>query len=363
MRQYAHILFANPLWARLETWNSDLPWLLPVVQIAGGLLLGLVAERIVLGRLRRLAARTPSEIDDVLVDSLRGMPLLWLFLAGLFAAADRLADFAPHWVNLAHRTLLVVFLLSLTLALSRLLSGLVAVLSAKSEGLLPSTSIFRNLATLLAVTVGGLVILDTLGISITPVLTALGVGGLAVALALQDTLSNLFAGLGIIASRQVRLGDYVKLAEGHEGYVTDIRWRNTTIRTLPNNLVIVPNNKLASAVITNFHQPSRDLAVLVQVGVGYGSDLEKVEKVTIEVGREVMRQVKGGVPEFDPFIRYHTFGDSGIQFSVILRGQEFTDQYLVKHEFIKRLQRRYAQEGIEIPFPIRTVHLKPESKG
>ncbi|MDP9263412.1 MAG: mechanosensitive ion channel family protein, partial [Acidobacteriota bacterium] len=255
----AHILFAGPVWARLEAWSGEFAWLVPAVQIAAGLLLGLIVEKLLLGYLRRVAARTPSEIDDVVVASLRGMPLLWLFLAGLSAASDRLGDFAPHWVNLASRALLVVFLLSLTLAGARLLSGLVA-LSSRTEGLLPSTSIFRNLATLLAVLVGGLVILDTLGISITPVLTALGVGGLAVALALQDTLSNLFAGLGIIASHQVRMGDYIKLASGEEGYVTDIRWRNTTIRTLPNNVVIVPNNKLASAVITNYYQPAKDLA-------------------------------------------------------------------------------------------------------
>ena len=357
-----HIGLAGPLWARLAAWSGEFVWLVPVIQIAAGLLLGLIVEKLVLGHLRRVAARTASEIDDVVVASLRGMPLLWLFLAGLFAASDRLGDFAPHWLNLANRTLLVVFLISLTVAAARLLSGLVAVLSLRSEGLLPSTSIFRNLATLIAVTVGVLVILDTLGISITPVLTALGVGGLAVALALQDTLSNLFAGLGIIASRQVRLGDYIKLASGEEGYVTDIRWRNTTICTLPNNLVIIPNTKLSAAVITNYYQPGKDMAVRLQVGVSYGSDLEKVEKVTIEVGRDVMRQVQGGVPDFEPFIRYHTFGESSIQFTVILRGQEFTDQYLVTHEFIKRLQRRYTQEGIQIPFPIRTVHLKSEAE-
>jgi small-conductance mechanosensitive channel len=356
-------VFVSPAWSQLQAWGKAYPWLLPVGQIAGGLLLGFIVERIVLARLRRLAARTKSELDDVIVAALRGMPLLWFSLAGLYAASERLQDFAPHRVNLVQRTLLVVFLLSLTLALARLLSGLVAVFSSRSEGLLPSTSIFRNLAQVVAFLVGGLVILDTLGISITPILTALGVGGLAVALALQDTLSNLFAGLGIIASRQVRVGDYIKLESGEEGYVTDIRWRNTTIRTLPNNFVIVPNNKLASSVITNYYQPAKDMAVLVQVGVSYASDLQKVEKVTIEVGREVMQQVKGGVPEFEPFIRYHTFGDSSINFTVILRGQEFVDQHLVKHEFVKRLQHRYAQEGIEIPFPIRTVYMKSEAKG
>ena len=95
--------------------------------------------------------------------------------------------------------------------------------------------------------------------------------------------------------------------------------------------------------------------MLIDVGVDYASDLAHVERVTIEVGREVMREVNGGVPDFEPFTRYHTFGDSSINFSVILRGKEVVDQYLIKHEFVKRLHARYAQEGISIPFPIRTL--------
>jgi small-conductance mechanosensitive channel len=75
----------------------------------------------------------------------------------------------------------------------------------------------------------------------------------------------------------------------------------------------------------------------------------------MDVGHEVMRDVAGGVPEFEPFIRYHTFGDSSIDFTVILRAKEFVDQYLIKHEFIKRLHARFNHEGIVIPFPIRTI--------
>jgi small-conductance mechanosensitive channel len=97
------------------------------------------------------------------------------------------------------------------------------------------------------------------------------------------------------------------------------------------------------------------LSVLIPVGVGYRSDLEKVERVTAEVARDVMQTVPGGIPEFEPFIRYHTFGDSGVELNVILRAREFTDQYLIKHEFIKRLHARYRQESIEFPFPQRVV--------
>jgi small-conductance mechanosensitive channel len=93
----------------------------------------------------------------------------------------------------------------------------------------------------------------------------------------------------------------------------------------------------------------------VDVGVDYASDLGHVERVVMEVGCEVMAEVAGGVPEFEPFIRYHTFGDSSINFTVILRAREFVDQYLVKHEFVKRLHTRFNQESIVIPFPIRTI--------
>jgi small-conductance mechanosensitive channel len=124
---------------------------------------------------------------------------------------------------------------------------------------------------------------------------------------------------------------------------------------LANNLIIVPNAKLAQAIVVNHHLPAPDLAVLVDVGVDYGSDLGHVEQVVSEVGREVMTDVVGGVPDFQPFVRFHTFSDSSINFTAILRGREFVDQYLLKHEFVKRLHARFHREGIVIPFPVRTI--------
>jgi small-conductance mechanosensitive channel len=158
----------------------------------------------------------------------------------------------------------------------------------------------------------------------------------------------------------VRVGDFIKLESGEEGFIEDIHWRATRVRTLPNNFVLIPNSRLAQSVVTNYSLPSADLAVLLDVGVHYASDLEQVERVTREVARTIMKTVPGGVPDFDPFIRYHTFGASSIDFTVILRAREFTDRFLVKHEFVKALARRFAQEGIVIPFPIRAINLSQE---
>jgi small-conductance mechanosensitive channel len=94
--------------------------------------------------------------------------------------------------------------------------------------------------------------------------------------------------------------------------------------------------------------------------VHYNSDLEHVERVTCQVAKEVLQEVEGGTKDFDPFIRYHTFGDSSINFTVILRAEEFVNGYMIKHEFVKRLHKRFKQEGIVIPFPIRTLDIKQE---
>jgi len=165
-----------------------------------------------------------------------------------------------------------------------------------------------------------------------------------------------FSGFHITVARQIKIGDYIKLDSGEEGYVIDINWRTTKIKMLPNNVALIPNEKLTKAIVTNYYLPDKEMAVLVNLGVHYDSDLKKVEKITCETAREIMKTVPGGVPGFEPFIRYNTFGDSSIGFTVILRAKEFADQYLIKHEFIKRLHERYKKENIIIPYPIRTIH-------
>jgi small-conductance mechanosensitive channel len=286
---------------------------------------------------------------------------LWFALGGLWAGLEWL-PLGPPQTSLLRPLLFIAVTWSVTIVISRLGAGYVTRQAARVRGVLPSTTIFGNIARAMVYVVGALVTLQTLGISITPILTALGVGGLAVALALQDTLSNLFSGLQIIASGQLKPGDFVRLDSGEEGFVVDITWRNTTIRQLSNSMVIVPNAHLAASRVTNFDRPDKSQAVLIEVGVAYDSDLQHVERVTAEVGREVLKRVEGGVLEFEPFVRYHTFGKSSIDFTVILRAKAFVDQYLIRHEFIKRLQDRYRDEQIEIPFPIQTVHFRrPDS--
>ncbi|MEW6182855.1 MAG: mechanosensitive ion channel family protein [Bacillota bacterium] len=340
--------------------SFDLPYaamLIPVFFVLGGLLAGIVIEKVVIAGIHRMARKTKWQGDDIIIGSFYRIIIFWGFLAGVYGAVLTVSP-APSIQRLLDKMLLVIAILSVTLFFMRLAESFINLYAERAKGVLPSTTLFVNIARAFILIIGLLVTLQALGIPIMPILTALGVGGLAVALALQDTLSNLFSGVQVIVSRQVRPGDYVRLNSGEEGYVTDINWRNTAIQSLAGNTYVIPNAKLASAIVTNYNLPEPEMSMLVQVGVSYDSDLDKVERVTVEVAKRLLSEMPGGVPEVEPFIRYHTFGDFSINFSVILRVKEFVEQYPVKHEFIKRLHRRYAQEGIEIPFPIRTIHLE-----
>jgi small-conductance mechanosensitive channel len=315
----------------------------------------------IMRHLRKKAEQTQHTFDDILA-SVFTTPLILFFLSlGLNFYLDAIPELPKKWMKYSDAILIILFVLAGYLFVDRLMIEVLRRYSKKVDIISSSAGVIKTLYRAIILGFVFLIVLDRLKITITPFLASLGIGGLVVALALQDTLSNFFSGIYIFFDKPIRIGDYIMLESGQEGYVTQIGWRNTRIRMLPNNIVIVPNTKLVSSHITNFYLPEPEMAVLVQVGVSYQSDLGKVERVTIEVAKQVLQEVEGGVKEFEPFIRYHTFSDFSINFTVILRAKEYVHKYLITHEFIKRLHRRYQQEGIEIPFPIRTVYMKNET--
>jgi len=335
-------------------------YLAPAAAALTGYALGLLVRRTVLRHLSGLAERTPWKWDDVLVHALRGPVVLWCTLGGLYAALE-LLRLPPAADRLLGQVLLVAAILSVTWAGTRFTVR--ALRQGASDGALPGVSLIANVAAAGIWILGALVVLERLGISITPIVTALGVGGLAVALALQDTLANLFAGLRVLAAGKIRSGDYIRLESGQEGYVQDITWAQTTLREMPNSLVIVPNTKLATAITVNYHLPSLDQGLTVPVSVARGSDLVRVERVALEVARDVQREVEGAVRGFEPLVRFQGYGPSSVDFLVILRSARFDTRGLLIHEFVRRIDARFAAEGIEIPFPVRTVHLTDGRSG
>ncbi|WP_214411907.1 mechanosensitive ion channel family protein [Sphaerisporangium fuscum] len=321
--------------------------------LAGALLIGLLL-RLWFGVLVHRAGATPGTWDDMVWSLLKAISLPAALTAGMWSAIEVLGVRQPVR-GVLDRILVAVVILLVGLSVARLAAEVVRSVTLARSGVAQSASIFVNITRVLIIGIAVLVILQSIGVSITPLLTALGVGGLAVALALQDTLGNLFAGVHVLVSKKVQPGDFIRLDSGEDGRVVDINWRNTTVEQLTGNTVVVPNAKLADAILTNFNQPVQHLSVLVQVGVSYDSDLEEVERITVQVGREVLSTVEGAMPEYEPVVRYHTFGESSINFSVTLRVREYAAKFLVVHEFMKLLHARYRREGIEIPNPIPVV--------
>ena len=330
-------------------------WSLPAAAAAGGLIVGILVRRTVLPWAARAASRSAWKYDDALVEAVNGPIVVWFVLLGLRLAA-RLLPLSLETDAAIGRVILIAGILSVTWAAARFASA--ALRTSATTGSLPGVSLLANIATGVVFLVGLLVVLQSMGIAIGPLVGALGVGGLAVGLALQDTLANLFAGIRILAARKIRPGDFIRLDNGLEGVVHDITWGLTTIRQLADNLIIVPNGKLSQMIVINISLPMAEIVVPVTVGVAYDSDLEQVERVTIEVARAAQESVEGASRGFEPAIRFHTLGDSAIQFNVTLQAGSAEHRGLIAHEFIKRLTARYRAEGIVIPYPIRTVVMK-----
>ena len=333
-------------------------FLIPALILGASLLMGFVLNYLLRRYITRHTDLAPDSALGVLLHAVRGLPRLWCFAIGVYWTIHTVGLVEPVQRLLAY-ILFTILVFSITRVIVRTLERIIALRTAEARSAAAATSLLTNLVAITIYAAGAIIILGYYGISIAPLITALGVGGMAVALGLQESLANLFAGLHLILSKQVRVGDYIRLDSDNEGRVTDITWRYTTILTSANNTVVVPNAKLSSAILTNYDMPGPQIAVIIPVGVSYDSDLEKVETVTVAVAADVMERLEGSMVK-TPAVFFHTFGDSSIDFNVVLYARRFTDRTQLKHEFIKALTQRYREEGIDIPFPVRTI-LRPES--
>ena len=206
---------------------------------------------------------------------------------------------------------------------------------------------------------GLIIVLENLGVHLTAVWTTLGVGSVAIAMALQDTLSNFFAGLYLIADRPMTAGDYIKLDSGQEGYIVRIGWRSTLMNTIARNVIVVPNSTMAKAIVTNYSQPQPQMSIPIEVGVAYGTNSRHVVRILKEIHDEAVRDcVEGLEPEPAPRICFMPgFGDSSLNFTLYVHVRSFADSYHVLTEVRNRIMERFKEEGIEFPFPTRTIVL------
>ncbi len=331
----------------------------PLTALAITMAIGLTVRALLIRALRHREWRIPPGLRDLLARTFRGVSILWILLLGLHLALQ-VSELPQRYLQLGSKLLVILWVLSLTLVASRLASSLVHYYGQQvGPAGVPITSLTGNLAGLGVGLIGLLILLHRLGLEITPLLTALGVGGLAVALALRDTLSNLFAGFYISLAGQVRPGDYIRLDGGQEGHVSDITWRNTTIQSLGNNMVIVPNAKLAEAIVTNFHLPDKTVSSSISVRVAYDSDPDVVERLLIEEALSAQPELPGMLAQPEPSVRLEAgSSEPSLGFTLNFSVQEFGKQFLVQHELRRRVLKRLRKEGLGAPFPVREIHVR-----
>jgi len=320
--------------------------------VLSALIVGFVLDRVC----HRYAKRFQDSWRGTYFSLLESLPVPLLLLVALYNTLQ-VFPLPDPWDHVGSKLLLIVVIVVAFYFPAKMSIVFMRRLSLREPGLervaQPAIFLIRVLAALVAV----IVVLENLGVHLTAVWTTLGVGSVAVALALQETLSNFFAGLYLLADRPINPNDYVRLDSGQEGYVVRIGWRSTLIRTLPNNLVVVPNSTLAKAIITNYSLPEPRTAASVQVSVSYGSDPNRVETILAEIARDAAREgLEGLLSTPEPAARLIPgFGASTLDFSLGFHVRQFTDQYFVQSELRKRILERFRREGIHIPFPSHSI--------
>ena len=334
-------------------------WFIPAIIVFIGIVLGMIFKQVIHTRLKKAALTSEWEGDDIILHAVESQIVLWFFWAAL-SLALRDVEIAEPFGLYVSNFLIIILVASITHAAAKLIVGLLDLWSKKQGGGFPSTTMFTNFVWITVYSIGLLVILDALNISIAPMLTALGIGGLAVSLALKDTLTDVFAGLHILLSKKVQPGDFVSLDSGEMGYIQNITWRNTKMLERTNNIIHIPNTKLSNAIIKNYDSGDPSFSVKIPVGVGYDSDLDVVERVVMEVANDLHQNMDEMNKQSTPSFKFRGFGQSSIDFMVYFRGNKYGDQNPIIHAFVKKLHKRFNEEGIEIPFPMRTVIQRSE---
>ena len=321
-----------------------------------------VTRTIFIRLFHRWAVKSESHLDDLIIRAIKVPSVFWCLAIGLYIGID-LSEYSGKYLFYISRTIHILLIFSVTLAAANLAGKLFNHYFQKSNIPIPTTGLVNGMLQGIFWIMGSIVILNFLGIPITPMITALGVGGLAMALALQDTLANFFAGIHIMMEKSVRVGDFIKLESGQEGVVEDITWRTTRVKMLPNNMVIIPNHKFSQSIVTNYSLPDKRMSLSIPVSVSYQADPEKVETVLADEAQKAVGNIPGLLGHPKPFVRFTPgFGESSLDFTLICQVEEFMDQYLVQHELRKRIFRRLKAEDLEIPYPHRTVYIREEKE-
>jgi small-conductance mechanosensitive channel len=331
------------------TWPSDeavLKYALPLAAFLLALLFLLFARHLVLKWLR---AHSQGEVRvrHIVLETLRIPSLLWAIAAAVQVGLE-LSIFPAKYIGKASTAILAFLVISICMVAASA-SVRALTVAGRRRGLAVATAgLAQTLIRVFIFTCGAAAVLSLYNVNIRPLLAALGVGGLAVALALQDTLSNFFAGIHILIEEPIGLGSYIRLSSGEEGVVTDIGWRTTRVRNGANNVVVIPNTKITSGILVNYNLPEARMMADLAVMVGFDADLEQVRRIALEEARGCDGVMIAPAPQvfFNPGVT-----PTHLQFTLVFSVADFGRKGPAQSEIRMRMYRRFRAEGVPLPAP------------
>ena len=327
---------------------------------------------VVLGQVLKLLVRRHESpllsVEIRMIGALRITAALIIILYGIRLALTSLSQastaslsFISNLDRLGDNAWIVVITAIVCYTVSRLIRALMRWYSARAPRETRTAlntviwPILIRITSTVVFSLGALVVLDLMGIPITPLLAGLGSGGIAVTLALSPTIASFIAGTYVVAEGHISEGDYVEIDSERARFVTGIGWRSTVLRSRFNNVIVVPNSLITESIVINYMTPTPAVTRIVENGVSYESDLKNVERVSLEVAGEVVEESDFANKDFQPLIRFFQFGDSNINFRIIFQGVDRVGMIAIQHEIIMRLHARFVEEGIEINYRVRKL--------
>jgi small-conductance mechanosensitive channel len=331
-------------------------WAIAVSYTALWALVGVVVRNLLKRSLATVAAQTKTEWAEVLALSLPRPAGSGVFLLAISLGLKALPLEQMHLAE-AHRAVTLSLAVLIVALFMRVAFKAIDAFGRSNPALRSSAGIGKAVTWVLGGGITAVLASDALGISLAPALTALGVGSLAVALALQDTLSNFFSGVTILLGKPVRPGDFIRVDPSYEGYVDSIGWRSTQLRTLSNNLVVIPNATLSKAVITNYSLPNPTISASVRIDVPLDADLDRVEDALADEARRAVDIPQVATDPAPSTALSPGFVDGVAAFSIYVQVKSFGDVGTVQHALRKRVAARFKKDGLALA-TVRTAVLK-----
>ncbi|MEZ5333813.1 MAG: mechanosensitive ion channel family protein [Methanolobus sp.] len=303
------------------------------------------------------AAKTKYDCDDLIVEALKKPIFYTVTFLGIFIAAEIVfpGNIAIEvFLGLLLSVLGIMWILALLridkIVFKHILSSLVKKTDTKMDDeLLP---LFKNIIDVLIVFFGILAILKGVwDADILPLFASAGIVGLAVAFAAQDTISQFFGGISIYFDQPFRPGDRIEIGAGEIGIVQDVGIRSTRIKNLENNMIVIPNSIIANSKITNYTYPEESMLVKVTIGVAYGTDVQKVKDILTGIARSIDSVLE----DPSPYVRFDNHGESSLDFAIVMWVTHPGQKFAVINEVNTKINTAFEKEGIEIPFPVRTI--------